>query len=179
MSEGLTPEEQKAIDELSEAVASEIAEGKSKEIIVRELVKQDWPEDAATQFVNNIEQAINDYKESPEGRKVLADKYARHMIYGILWAVGGTVVTVATYTAASNGGTYFVAWGAIVFGIIDFFRGWYGWITCSSSVNNYHAERVATQRICSQCGHPYILSDYQDDVEHIFCSECQAELPSR
>ena len=128
MSEELTPEEQKAMDELSEAVASELAEGKSKEKIVKELVKQDWPEDSAIQFVNNIEQAISEYKDSPEGRNVLAGKYARHMVYGILWAVGGTIVTVATYEAASGGGTYFVAWGAILFGIFDFFKGFFGWL---------------------------------------------------
>ena len=128
MSEELTPEEQKAIEELSEAVASELGEGKSREKIVKELVKQDWPEESAIEFVNNIEQAITEYKDSPEGREVLARKYARHMLYGILWFVGGTIVTVVTYEAASGGGTYFIAWGAILFGIIDFFRGLFGWL---------------------------------------------------
>jgi hypothetical protein len=44
---------------------------------------------------------------------------------------GGTVVTIATYSAAASsptGGRYIVAWGAIVFGIIDFFRGLFGWL---------------------------------------------------
>ena len=33
---------------------------------------------------------------TPKDRKELASKYVRHMIYGVLWVVGGTVVTVAT-----------------------------------------------------------------------------------
>ena len=132
MSENLTPEEQKAIEELSEAVAYELAEGKNKGKIAKELVRQGWPKESAVQFVDSIEQGLKQYaeqyKNSPEGRQVMASKYKRHMLYGILWAVGGTVVTVATYSAASGGGVYVIAWGAIVFGIIDFFRGLFGWL---------------------------------------------------
>jgi len=47
----------------------------------------------------------------------------RNMFIGGLWCVGGIAVTAITYTAASGGGTYFVAWGAIVFGAIQFIRG--------------------------------------------------------
>lgn len=133
MSEELTPEEQKAIDELSETVASELVQGKSKRMIVEELTEHGWPEGLANQFVNNIEQAIDAYKDSPEGQQ-LANAYARHMIFGILWVAGGTVVTIATYQAAfaAGGGTYIIAWGAILFGIIDFFRGFFGWLKYSS-----------------------------------------------
>ena len=45
------------------------------------------------------------------------------MLYGGLWCGGGILVTVVTYCAASGGGTYVVAWGAIVFGAIRFFQG--------------------------------------------------------
>ena len=48
----------------------------------------------------------------------------KNMIYGALWAVGGTVLTLWTYSSASSGGgRYVVAWGAIIFGAIQFFRG--------------------------------------------------------
>ncbi len=47
----------------------------------------------------------------------------RNMIVGGLWCGGGIAVTVVTYTAASGGGTYVVAWGAIIFGAVQFFRG--------------------------------------------------------
>jgi len=132
MSEKLTPEEQKVIEELSEAVAYELAEGKDKGKIAKELVRQGWRKESADQFVNSTEarlkQYAEQYKNSPEGRQAMAGKYKRHMLYGILWAVGGTVVTVVTYSAARGGGVYVVAWGAIIFGIIDFFRGLFGWL---------------------------------------------------
>jgi hypothetical protein len=66
---------------------------------------------------------------APEDRAALARKYAKSMRNGILWAVGGAVITAATYRrASSQGGTYFVTWGAIVFGIYDFFKGLFGWL---------------------------------------------------
>jgi len=45
------------------------------------------------------------------------------MLVGGLWCFGGTAVTVYTYSAASGGGTYVVAWGAIIFGGIQFLKG--------------------------------------------------------
>lgn len=128
MADELTPQERKAFEDLSEAVAERLATGKSKEAIVKDLLADGFEEADALQFVNHVEQALNGYQESPEGRAALASQYSRHMLYGALWAIGGTVVTVATYEAASAGGTYVVAWGAILFGIIDFFRGLFGWL---------------------------------------------------
>lgn len=131
MSEELTKEEEKAVQQLADTVASDLAQGKSKEKIVKWLVKQDFPENEATAFVNQVEEEMNRLKETPEGRQILAKKYSRHMLYGVLWAAGGTIVTVATYEAAASnpgGGTYVIAWGAILFGIIDFFRGLFGWL---------------------------------------------------
>lgn len=47
------------------------------------------------------------------------------MLYGALWCIGGIMVTTATYSSAvaHGGGTYFVAWGAILFGAIQFLQG--------------------------------------------------------
>ena len=47
----------------------------------------------------------------------------KNMLYGALWCVGGLLVTILTYSAASDGGTYIVAWGAVIFGAIQFFKG--------------------------------------------------------
>lgn len=41
---------------------------------------------------------------------------------GIIFAAG-FIITFWTYSSALNGGTYVVAWGAIIFGAIRFFRG--------------------------------------------------------
>ncbi|HEV2176083.1 MAG TPA: hypothetical protein VGW33_02620 [Terriglobia bacterium] len=69
-------------------------------------------------------------KVVPEATKAAGRK---NMLRGGLWCVGGIVVTVATYSAAaSGGGTYFVAWGAILFGGIQFFKGMYQFLTASA-----------------------------------------------
>ena len=45
------------------------------------------------------------------------------MMVGGLWCVGGILVTAITYSAASGGGHFVVAWGAILFGGIQFLKG--------------------------------------------------------
>jgi hypothetical protein len=60
-----------------------------------------------------------------------AARHVRRMIFGLLWFAGGTVVTLGTYISAAqnpNGGHYFIAWGAILFGALDFFVGLNGWM---------------------------------------------------
>jgi hypothetical protein len=48
----------------------------------------------------------------------------RNMFFGAMWCIGGIAVTAITYEAASQGGgTYVIAWGAIVFGGIQFLHG--------------------------------------------------------
>jgi len=125
-------DERMAVEQLSEYVAYSLADGKDKSTIARELVKEGLPKDGVVQFIDNIEQQLNDYAEeyrrTPEGRQAMADQYKRHMLYGILWATGGTAVTIATYEAASEGGFFIIAWGAIIFGIVDFLRGLFGWL---------------------------------------------------
>lgn len=57
------------------------------------------------------------------GRRALAE---HNMRVGGLWCVGGIVVTAVTYNIAASsptGGHYFVAWGAILFGGLQFLKG--------------------------------------------------------
>lgn len=51
----------------------------------------------------------------------------RNMIIGTLWCFGGIALTTVTYQAAAGagGGKYVVAWGAILFGGIQFLRGFF------------------------------------------------------
>jgi len=132
VSGGFASEDQNATEQLAQYVAQNLAEGKDKGGITKGLVKLGWPKETAAQFVDNIEEELKrraeEYKRTPEGRQAMAAQYKRHMLYGILWAAGGTAVTIATYEAASEGGWFIVAWGAIIFGIIDFFRGLFGWL---------------------------------------------------
>lgn len=85
----------------------------------------------ATQFVEHVQDALDQYRRSPEARGIMAGKYARHMLFGALWLIGGTIVTLGTYYAAGPGETYVVAWGAIAFGAIDFLWGLFNWLRYS------------------------------------------------
>ena len=127
MSEDVTTDEQKIIEQVVTYIAKELSEGKKKDKIVKELVKQGWPVETAWNLMAQTEKLIEDYRNSPEGRQIMANSAKRHMIYGILWCTGGSVITYLTYSAASEGGVYFVFWGAILWGIIDFFRGLLNW----------------------------------------------------
>lgn len=70
----------------------------------------------------NISSAYN----SPEIAED-SGKYVKKIIFGALWAGGGTIATVASYSSASGGNKYFIFWGAIVFGIIDMIIGLNGY----------------------------------------------------
>ena len=53
-----------------------------------------------------------------------------NMTVGLLWCVGGSLVTGVTYNMAvsSGGGSYVIAWGAIVFGGLQFLKGLAQWL---------------------------------------------------
>lgn len=78
------------------------------------LIDQGLDEESASAVVTTLEQQINDAKR---------EKANKDMIYGALWCIGGIVVTAVTYSNASGGGTYVVAWGAILFGAVQFIKG--------------------------------------------------------
>lgn len=67
----------------------------------------------------------------PEKAQPTKASARKNMIYGALWCIGGIVVTVATYSAASGGGTYIVAWGAILFGGLQLLSGIYQYFKAS------------------------------------------------
>jgi len=121
-------EKEEFIRAAAESVSETLQFGGGEEEAVQDLMKQGWPEANARNLVGMVKRSIEKLEVTPEGQKKLANTYARHMLYGILWAVGGTVVTVLTYAAAIGGGTYIIAWGAIAFGIFDFFRGLIGYL---------------------------------------------------
>lgn len=58
-----------------------------------------------------------------EDAKRLADG---EMKQGIIWFVIALVITFGSYLFASEGGTYYVFWGAMIYGIYRLIRGfWY------------------------------------------------------
>jgi hypothetical protein len=114
-SEDTSPEQQKAVQAIYDYAAELMIKGAPAPEIEQKLIAQGLDAESAGIVVSNLQQA-KDNASRQAGRK--------NMLYGGLWCVGGTAVTIGTYLNASDGGgKYVVAWGAIVFGAIQFFRG--------------------------------------------------------
>jgi hypothetical protein len=61
---------------------------------------------------------------------------SRMVINGVIFVVGLAVTLLTFANAQDKGGTYFVAWGAILFGGIDFFRAVDARQKCQSALKN-------------------------------------------
>lgn len=96
--------------------AEQMRNGVADDKIKASLIERGLNEETAAAVVNNLAATRRDQRR---------DAGSKNMLYGALWAIGGTAVTVATYSAAQGGGTYVVAWGAILFGAIQFLQGIY------------------------------------------------------
>lgn len=109
-----TPSSEQVVQAVYRFAAEHMKKGESDQEIKGMLVEKGLNQEAAAAVVANLRK-IRSEAIRKAGRK--------NMLYGALWCIGGIVVTAATYSAASDGGTYVIAWGAILFGAIQFIRG--------------------------------------------------------
>lgn len=94
-----------------------INQNKSSSDILKQLLDRGIDTDTAFAAIENAEKQISG-KDEKQGRK--------DMFWGAVWFIGGLAVTLITYSNASEGGgRYTVAYGAIIFGLIQFVRGAY------------------------------------------------------
>ena len=89
-------------------------QGKSKAEVEKTLIDGGMDEASARILTNNLD---NQYLAAKRA------KGKKNMIYGTLWCVGGAIITVVSFSSSSGGGRYFITWGAIVFGAIQFILG--------------------------------------------------------
>lgn len=135
---------------------------------------------------NDISNKADDFQNTnsehvPTLQEILsADK--KLIISGLLWFAGGTAITIYTYEqAASNpyGGSYFVMWGAIGWGLWDFLRGLGGYFwhqskytdsklaALSNSSNN--KVRLQDEKSCIYCKHAV-------PVNSSVCPNCNSDV---
>ncbi len=113
--EQITAEQQQMVDQIYAYAADLLVRQNKPDYEVVHLLQQRGLNEANAQvIVNNIVDQVTIAKK----RKAKKD-----MLYGALWCVGGIIITVGTYSAASNGGSYVITWGAIIFGGIQLFKG--------------------------------------------------------
>jgi hypothetical protein len=96
--------------------AHQMNQGVSRTQVETSLTERGLSAETAATVANTVEQ---NRVEALRGRA------QKSMTYGLLWCIGGIAVTAYTYrfAAGNGGGRYVIAWGAILFGGIQFLRG--------------------------------------------------------
>jgi len=95
---------------LYEGTATLLSQGRSRADVQADLQLRGVDGETASEVIRDLHEA----------RQEAARTNVRH---GGYWLVGGVLVTALTYLVASPGESYVVAWGAILFGGIQFLRG--------------------------------------------------------
>lgn len=109
------PTEQQMTDAVYSFAAEQLVSGQSPDQVKSALIERGMDSASAGVVVNGLVDAQRSSQTSAA---------IRNIVVGGLFCVGGTVITIATYSAAAQGGgRYVVFWGAIVFGFIQFIRG--------------------------------------------------------
>ena len=122
----LTPEEQ-ALQEIALAAADEMAGGKSAETLVAELVEVGWSDEWATALVDRVQLAMNRARrqqllESSQGLP-RAEIMRRDFAIGALSLVIGGGLTLGSYGYAAPDESYYLFYGAMVYGTIRIILG--------------------------------------------------------
>ncbi|MCR5645235.1 MAG: hypothetical protein K6F96_02425 [Bacteroidales bacterium] len=119
------------INEMRQLAVSELQEGKWPEDIIRDLVGHGVEEERAHSIVDGLLGAGNQtttydpFDESAVYDEETAPKSGQHEIIegGIALAIGLGITIITYKQASSGGGSYVVAWGAILFGAIELIKG--------------------------------------------------------
>ena len=98
---------QHAASEIYNYAANQMVNGnKNSKEVTDSLIQYGLDKESASTVVNNLERQISEAKK---------ERAQKDMIYGALWCIGGTVLTLAHIG--------FIFWGAIVFGAVQFIKG--------------------------------------------------------
>lgn len=111
-----TPPTQQQLDEAWETATSMVGSGILPQTIYEILTEKGIPPQTAQHLV---QKALHETDPATG----IASTGGRDMLIGGLWIAGGLVITIGTYAMASNGGTYFITYGPIIYGVIRFFKG--------------------------------------------------------
>ncbi len=109
------PTEDQVVEQVYRYAAQQLNAGVAPSQVIQELVAGGLTKEDAAAVVRQMRQAQSKEKQEA-GRK--------NMLYGALWCIGGLAVTFFSYqSATTGGGKYVIAWGAVIFGAIQFFQG--------------------------------------------------------
>lgn len=116
-------ESQNAVDELVKSVAEQLDAGIPKKDIINRLSEAGLGSFEAEEFVNRVDSLRY------EGRKQAGTK---DLGCGFLLLLVGVAITLGTWAATEAGGSYWVMWGAMAFGVFYILRGLYRKVTSTT-----------------------------------------------
>jgi hypothetical protein len=100
--------------------AEQLALKNSQKNVEKLLINRGASPEIAKTIVKDAQDAV---------RKIRREKYKKQMLRGLAWTIVGSMITCGTYVFADSlGGKFVLLYGAIIFGIIDFTAGLFGWI---------------------------------------------------
>lgn len=109
--------EEHSVQEVYDYAAQLMSTGKPDNVVETELIEKGLDAESAATVTQNMRAQF---------RQAYKEQGIKNMSTGGLWFVGGSLVTGGTYYLASEqGGTYFMTWGAIIFGGFQFLQGAY------------------------------------------------------
>ncbi|GEM_PF-1058896 len=95
---------------------------KNPEKVKQKLLSKGLSVKEADVIIEHILQQRNEIeKDKVAQRETKKEKANRDMLFGLLWLVGGIIVTYVSYLISFGG--YIITWGAILFGAIQFLKG--------------------------------------------------------
>ena len=124
-----TLEERKLIEDSAAIIIKDyIEDKKNNQALIKKLKKREIAEPLAMQIVMYVEQTINQYLWTPEGRKLKIAKYKHKIIYGLSLIIGGAATLISTRNENASHITFFIIIPLFIFGAIPFFKGLFGWL---------------------------------------------------
>jgi len=121
MTQKLKHEQEQAVRAVYGFAANLMRQGESNYQIEKKLVEQGLAQDVARAIVRNLSDERN--RQMSQAHR---DAALKNMAIGGVVCVIGLIITIGSYSAASSsatGGSYVVAWGAVLFGGFQFLKG--------------------------------------------------------
>jgi len=115
---GAAPAMSQEMSSLVKYTAAELSRKTPPQVVVKNLVNMGLSSEGAARIVAQTQQS---------SKRIRAEKGKKQMIAGILWAVGGIAATVLSRYFMQ--GSFVVFYGAVVYGVIDFFVGLVSWLS--------------------------------------------------
>jgi hypothetical protein len=111
-------------------VAVQLNQGIEMKAIVDQLEAEGMPRNQAIDLVVGFNEKQKAELADPglANRAELAVKGRNRMLIGLAALVGGGLITIASYTAAAPGGTYFLFYGPMIYGAIATVSGLIQWL---------------------------------------------------